>query len=273
MGQPRPGGTARPVGHGPGADARPCGRRPTSPMRSTEPCCRRSSRSRWSARIPARSGQHRPDQGWLKDVLKLRRSPGAGEITAHNNHHLLRASVDMAWGALTNDTTNFQHGIAAYVEALAADAAPTAACRSRRRAARGRSGTSGMPWPRWWSSPRSRRCRASISSACRSTARPASRDRLPAGRDRAAGAGLALRRRQRQSGRRAQLPGPGPGLPGAPRPWPALHGLGRDLYRALPRSGGEPPAAGAAQGSRSRLPPDGRRVQRRQHHLLFRAAV
>jgi poly(beta-D-mannuronate) lyase len=57
-------------------------------------------------------------RAWLKNVLKLRRSPVTGEVTAHNNHHLLRASVDMAWGALTNDTTNFEHGIAAYVEAL-----------------------------------------------------------------------------------------------------------------------------------------------------------
>ncbi|MFL5336578.1 MAG: alginate lyase family protein [Geminicoccaceae bacterium] len=57
-------------------------------------------------------------EAWLKSVLKLRRSPGTGEVTAHNNHHLLRASVDMAWGALTNDTTDFEHGIAAYVDAL-----------------------------------------------------------------------------------------------------------------------------------------------------------
>ena len=57
-------------------------------------------------------------QAWLRSVLMLRRSPGPGELTARNNHHLLRASVDMAWGALTGDEAYFQHGLAAYASAL-----------------------------------------------------------------------------------------------------------------------------------------------------------
>ena len=40
-------------------------------------------------------------------------------MTQRNNHHYLRGSVDMAWGALTGDDRRFQAGIEAYRDALA----------------------------------------------------------------------------------------------------------------------------------------------------------
>lgn len=61
-------------------------------------------------------------EGWLRQVAALRgplrRLPGAGEATARNNHYYLRASVGMAWGALTGDARSFREGPAAYLTAL-----------------------------------------------------------------------------------------------------------------------------------------------------------
>jgi poly(beta-D-mannuronate) lyase len=60
---------------------------------------------------------------WLARVARLRgpdRSlPGPDEATARNNHYYLRASVSMAWGALTGDGRAFREGIDAYRQALA----------------------------------------------------------------------------------------------------------------------------------------------------------
>ena len=110
---------------GPGI-GRCCGRfapTPTPPTRSTGRCCRRSSRSRSPAPTPASTeAKIGRIEAWLRSVLLLRRTPGAGEITAHNNHHLLRASVDMAWGALTGDTAISSTGITAYRRGAALDA-------------------------------------------------------------------------------------------------------------------------------------------------------
>jgi poly(beta-D-mannuronate) lyase len=60
---------------------------------------------------------------WLAQVARLRgpdhRLPGPHEATARNNHYYLRASVSMAWGALTGDDQAFREGIDAYRQALA----------------------------------------------------------------------------------------------------------------------------------------------------------
>jgi poly(beta-D-mannuronate) lyase len=60
---------------------------------------------------------------WLAQLARLRgpdrRLPGPREATARNNHFYLRASVSMAWGALTSDGRAFQEGIDAYRRALA----------------------------------------------------------------------------------------------------------------------------------------------------------
>jgi poly(beta-D-mannuronate) lyase len=60
---------------------------------------------------------------WLGQVARLRgpdrRLPGPREATARNNHYYLRASVSMAWGALTGDDRAFREGIGAYRQALA----------------------------------------------------------------------------------------------------------------------------------------------------------
>ena len=66
---------------------------------------------------------------------------------------------------------------------------------------------------------------------------------------------------------------PGPRLSRPARPRPPLHGLGRDL-----RSRASPTARRAARlhalwRDRPGLPADDRRLQRRRHHLLLRAAV
>jgi poly(beta-D-mannuronate) lyase len=70
---------------------------------------------------PARRGRI---ERWLAQVARLRgpdrRLPGPREATARNNHYYLRASVSMAWGALTGDDGAFREGINAYRQALAA---------------------------------------------------------------------------------------------------------------------------------------------------------
>lgn len=61
-------------------------------------------------------------QAWLERLDRLRGPErplaGRGEISGRNNHHYLRGSVDMAWGALTGDDASFRLGIAAYLDAL-----------------------------------------------------------------------------------------------------------------------------------------------------------
>jgi poly(beta-D-mannuronate) lyase len=59
-------------------------------------------------------------QGWLGRLVQLRPPPRAGEMTAQNNHHYLRGSVEAAWGALVSDDAWFGHGLAAYRDAIAA---------------------------------------------------------------------------------------------------------------------------------------------------------
>ncbi|MEK0082959.1 alginate lyase family protein [Benzoatithermus flavus] len=59
---------------------------------------------------------------WLGKVEALRgrerRLPSPREVTARNNHYYLRASVSMAWGALTGDESAFRQGSEAYLQAL-----------------------------------------------------------------------------------------------------------------------------------------------------------
>ena len=61
-------------------------------------------------------------RAWLAQLDRLRgreRTPaGRGEISGRNNHHYLRGSVDMAWGALAGDEASFRHGVGAYLDAL-----------------------------------------------------------------------------------------------------------------------------------------------------------
>ena len=58
-------------------------------------------------------------EGWLDRLVRSRLRPPADSVTQRNNHHYLRGSVDMAWGALTGDDRRFQAGIDAYRDALA----------------------------------------------------------------------------------------------------------------------------------------------------------
>jgi poly(beta-D-mannuronate) lyase len=59
---------------------------------------------------------------WLARLQGIRGSsrvpPPPGDATARNNHYYLRASVDMAWGALTGDDAAFREGSVAYLTAL-----------------------------------------------------------------------------------------------------------------------------------------------------------
>jgi poly(beta-D-mannuronate) lyase len=59
---------------------------------------------------------------WLGRLVRLRGEPGElrerGATTARNNHLYLRASVDMAWAALTGDDDRWRGGLAAYRQAL-----------------------------------------------------------------------------------------------------------------------------------------------------------
>ena len=55
---------------------------------------------------------------WLGRLVGSRLPPPEDSITRRNNHHYLRGSVDMAWGALTGDDRLFRAGIAAYRDAL-----------------------------------------------------------------------------------------------------------------------------------------------------------
>jgi poly(beta-D-mannuronate) lyase len=59
-------------------------------------------------------------QRWLGYLVESRRRPPDEDVTNHNNHHYLRGSVDIAWGALAGDEGRFRSGIATYVEALRA---------------------------------------------------------------------------------------------------------------------------------------------------------
>ncbi len=56
---------------------------------------------------------------WLGRLVGSRLEPPANSVTRRNNHHYLRGSVDMAWGALTGDDRLFRSGIDAYRDALA----------------------------------------------------------------------------------------------------------------------------------------------------------
>lgn len=59
--------------------------------------------------------------GWLGGLVAARDTDiadGRIETSERNNHHYLRASVDMAWGALTGDATRFAAGPAAFRLAL-----------------------------------------------------------------------------------------------------------------------------------------------------------
>jgi poly(beta-D-mannuronate) lyase len=70
----------------------------------------------------AREQRERIDR-WLRRLVRqrgeLRPPQAAGDTTLRNNHYYLRASVSMAWGALTGDSAHFEEGIAAFDEALA----------------------------------------------------------------------------------------------------------------------------------------------------------
>lgn len=61
-------------------------------------------------------------QAWLQRLDRLRGpdrpSTGSGQVSGRNNHHYLRGSVDIAWGALTGDDARFRLGVAAYLDAL-----------------------------------------------------------------------------------------------------------------------------------------------------------
>jgi poly(beta-D-mannuronate) lyase len=73
---------------------------------------------------PAALGPDRREriEGWLAEIVALRgvrrRLPEPEDATARNNHYYLRASVSMAWGALTGDTDGFRQGTTAYLRAL-----------------------------------------------------------------------------------------------------------------------------------------------------------
>ena len=58
-------------------------------------------------------------RAWLERLVEARRPPRADEVTARNNHHYLRGSVDAAWGALVGDDARFRGGLAAYRDAIA----------------------------------------------------------------------------------------------------------------------------------------------------------
>ena len=69
---------------------------------------------------PARRDPERLDRIrlWLAVLVESRRRPAKAGITLRNNHHYLRGSVDIAWGALTTDGARFASGIAAYRDAI-----------------------------------------------------------------------------------------------------------------------------------------------------------
>ena len=55
---------------------------------------------------------------WLGRLVGSRLPPPEDSVTRRNNHHYLRGSVDIAWGALVGDTRLFRAGVAAYRDAL-----------------------------------------------------------------------------------------------------------------------------------------------------------
>ena len=89
-------------------------------------------------------------EGWLERLVLSRRAPRAAEVTARNNHHYLRGSVDAAWGAMVGDDARFRRGLAAYRDAIAGMRPDGSLPLGDRGAARGHCGTSGMPSRRWW---------------------------------------------------------------------------------------------------------------------------
>lgn len=55
---------------------------------------------------------------WLERLVRGQRQQPRGPASARNNHHYLRASVEMAWGALTGDTKGLAAGGTAFLGAL-----------------------------------------------------------------------------------------------------------------------------------------------------------
>jgi poly(beta-D-mannuronate) lyase len=55
---------------------------------------------------------------WLERLVRSQRQQPRGPASARNNHHYLRASVEMAWGALIGDTKGLAAGDAAFRDAL-----------------------------------------------------------------------------------------------------------------------------------------------------------
>jgi poly(beta-D-mannuronate) lyase len=55
---------------------------------------------------------------WLDDLVSEGGAIEPGGMSARNNHHYLRGSVLMAWGALTGDAAAYARGPAAYRDAL-----------------------------------------------------------------------------------------------------------------------------------------------------------
>lgn len=55
---------------------------------------------------------------WLERLVRAQRQQPRGPASARNNHHYLRASVEMAWGALTGDTEGLAAGGTAFLDAL-----------------------------------------------------------------------------------------------------------------------------------------------------------
>ena len=152
----------------------------------------------------------------------------------------LRGSVDMAWGALIGDDAAFERGLAAYRE-RSRRCAPTAACRWRR--ARGARAL-------WYQrhAIASLVVIAEIAAAQgidlyglhRRRPRPASGAALPARTGSTTRSGVwPYAARPTTSPGRARLPAIRTWASSRPRPWPPLHGLGRDLYRPLPASAPE----------------------------------
>lgn len=55
---------------------------------------------------------------WLQRLVRAQRQQARGPASARNNHHYLRASVEMAWGALAGDANGLATGRAAFLDAL-----------------------------------------------------------------------------------------------------------------------------------------------------------
>ena len=224
-------------------------------------CCRRSSPSPSSGTIRrwSRAARERV-RAWLERLVEARRPPRADEVTARNNHHYLRGSVDAAWGALVGDDARFRGGLAAYRDAIAAMRPDGSLPLETRRGARAL----------WYQ-------RHAIASLV-VIAEIAAAQGVDLygygvdGRDLHLGIrflldGIDVPSRVWPYAAANEKPGPQPdyttqdlGFLDAARPRAALHGLGRDLRGPLPPTPREPAAAGAARASRAGLPPDDRRL-------------